>query len=328
MTKGFYGVSDQTAITTGDHYNFHFLKQTTVVVATDAKGMEYSIPVQSSLSLALLYDPTNNLEEARKGTVFDTVGDLLNAKVPPRVLAASRAYNGGSQESSLETNEIIVFLGAASAPGGKGAGPKGKRQVRVHSVTHNVPKMLPESCAGCFTTSPKMTGAPLHRLGLQREWLPVKAVVCPGDNIEEVGGDGAESASVLLELNHASLTLASLREETTIVATGAAGDPSEVLEVIELPRDLNIEVELLPISSMEMEGLVTNTLNRYDSFMPTSVIHYTNKPTPKLYDIQCALYKTMVGGRDSFQGMLVKPSVMTLGPRRGSMADKVGCQDL
>ena len=70
--------------------------------------------------------------------------------------------------------------------------------------------------------------------------------MCPGD-IEEVGGDGAEPSSILVELNHISLTLASLREETTIVATGEAGDPSKVLEV---PKELCIEVEPLHISSM------------------------------------------------------------------------------
>ena len=317
VTKGFYGVSDQTAITTGDHYNFHFLKHTTVVLATDAKGMEYSLPLKSSLKLALLYDPTNGSEDTKRGTIFDTVADLLNAKVLPRVVAATRQFSGGGQESSVDPNEVLVLLGPVGA-GGKMAS-KGKRQLKVHSVTHNVSKTLPENCSCSFTTSARSTGASLSKLGLQKEWLPVKAIVCPNDNDE---GNGAESASVLTDLDHASLTLVSIREETTIVATGAAGDPSEVLEVIELPKNLDIEVELLPISAAEMSGLITNTQNRYDAFTPTSVIYYTNKPTPKLYDIQCALYKTMMGVKEEFQRMLVKPSVFGAGQRRGSMADK------
>lgn len=310
VTKGFYGVSDQTAITTGDSYNFHFLKRATVVVATDPKNSEYSIPLDSSLKVALLYEAAG--EDPKKGTVFETCADLLNARVPPRVVAASRQFNGGNAESSVEPNEILVFLGAGggATPGGK-PGSRGKRQARFHSVMHGMSKTLPESCSCAFTTSPRATGTSLSGIQLHRDWLPIKALVCPREEDEEY------CASILVELNNVTLTLHSLGEETTIVATGAAGDPSEVLEVIELPQALDIEVELLPLSKGDMVGLVENTQNRYDAFSPTSVIYYTNKPTPKLYDIQCALYKTMKRGE--FQSMLVKPSFME--QRRGSMAD-------
>ena len=80
------------------------------------------------------------------------------------------------------------------------------------------------------------------------------------------------------------------------MATGAAGDSSEVLEVIQLPKTLDIEVELVPISAIDMSGLISNTQNLYEAFTPTSVIYYTSKPTPKLYDMPHAMYKNQVGG--------------------------------
>ena len=55
---------------------------------------------------------------------------------------------------------------------------------------------------------------------LQKDWLPIKAIVCSNDNDTEHN----------LPLD---ITLVSFKEEMIVVATGAAGDPSEVLEVIE-----------------------------------------------------------------------------------------------
>lgn len=153
VTKGIYGLSEQTTITMGDHYNFHFLKHITVVLATDAKGMEYGLPLQSSLKLALLYDLTEDTK------IFDTVADLLHAKVLPHVVAATRQFSGGSQESSVDPNEGFVLLGPVGA-GGKMAS-KGKRHLKVHSITHNVTKTLPESCSCSFTTSAQFTGTSL-----------------------------------------------------------------------------------------------------------------------------------------------------------------------
>ncbi|KAL5506262.1 hypothetical protein EMCRGX_G007873 [Ephydatia muelleri] len=297
VTKGFYGVSDQTAITTGDSYNFHFLKRTTVVVATDPKGCEYSVPLDSSLRLALLYETTGNLEDAKKGTGFDTCADLPVLQGPS---------SGRGRFPPFQRREHGVVGGSQRGLSNR------KKQLKFHSVTHNMPKVLSETCSCAFTTSPRVTGAALSALQLQKEWLPIKVLVCPRE-VEEV----EDGTGILAELSNLVLTLTSLREEVTIVATGAAGDPSEVLEVIELPKSLDIEVELLPLAKGDLAGLIDNTQNRFDGFSPTSVIYYTNKPTPKLYDIQCALYKTMV--REEFQSMLVKPSFM--GQRRGSMAD-------
>ena len=53
------------------------------------------------------------------------------------------------------------------------------------------------------------TGASLSKLCLQKVWLPVKVIVCPNDNDDD--GNGADSASILTELNHLSLTLVSLK---------------------------------------------------------------------------------------------------------------------
>ena len=49
------------------------------------ESTKYSIPVSTSIRFCPLYDPNNNLDEARKGFTFETVGDMMSKKVLPKV---------------------------------------------------------------------------------------------------------------------------------------------------------------------------------------------------------------------------------------------------
>ena len=75
--QGFYGVSDQTAITIGDVFHLHFMKNTKVMIAETAEKVQLSIPVNSSLMVGIMYDPNNNVEEARRGLKVGKEGEKV-----------------------------------------------------------------------------------------------------------------------------------------------------------------------------------------------------------------------------------------------------------
>jgi hypothetical protein len=62
-----------------------------VIVETIDKdeSTRYSIPISTSIRFCPLYDPNDNLEEARRGFTFDTVGDIISRKTLPKVAGIS-----------------------------------------------------------------------------------------------------------------------------------------------------------------------------------------------------------------------------------------------
>lgn len=87
VCKGLFGNTEETAVTAGDIFNFHFMKSTKVVTAETSglQGTVLSIPVSSTIKFGLLYNPSDKLEEARKGFRFETVADILAMKTLPKV---------------------------------------------------------------------------------------------------------------------------------------------------------------------------------------------------------------------------------------------------
>lgn len=49
------------------------------------ESTSYSIPVSTSIRFCPLYDPNDNLDEALKGFMFETVGEILSQKKLPKV---------------------------------------------------------------------------------------------------------------------------------------------------------------------------------------------------------------------------------------------------
>jgi len=47
----------------------------------DQGVVKLSVPLNSSVKFSPLYDPRNNLEQAKRGFKFETVGDILAQKV-------------------------------------------------------------------------------------------------------------------------------------------------------------------------------------------------------------------------------------------------------
>ena len=100
-------------MTTGDAFNLHFTKSVKVVVVETLPqqgSTEYSIPLNSSIRFSPLYNPHENLEEAKKGYRFQSVAEILAQKVLPKLLRVTRGYTGSNSENSLSESEIVLVL--------------------------------------------------------------------------------------------------------------------------------------------------------------------------------------------------------------------------
>ena len=92
------------------------MKTTKVVIAeaTIAMGTKLSFPIHSSIKFGLLYDPNDNLEEAKRGFHFNTVAEILAMKSLPKVVRVRKTYNGSNAESSVTVNELLVVKSTKS----------------------------------------------------------------------------------------------------------------------------------------------------------------------------------------------------------------------
>ena len=96
-------------ISTGDMYNFHFIKNEKTMSVRDAGGTHYSIPLNSALRFGLLYNPDNNHKLAVMGYTFENVADIVESKHPPRIIRATKEYNSGNPKSSVAPEETLVI---------------------------------------------------------------------------------------------------------------------------------------------------------------------------------------------------------------------------
>ena len=95
-------------ISTGDVYNFHFIKNEKVMSIQDAGGTHFSIPLNSSIQFGILYSPVGNTAQAVKGYSFKTVGELAKYDIPPRIIRATQAFDVSDSKSSIEAEEILI----------------------------------------------------------------------------------------------------------------------------------------------------------------------------------------------------------------------------
>ena len=89
-------------------YNFHFIKNETVLSVEDEGGKAFSVPLNSSVKFGLLHNP--NGDETKSFTAFSyrTVGDFVSCSVPPWVVRATQNFSSGETASAVEAGEVLI----------------------------------------------------------------------------------------------------------------------------------------------------------------------------------------------------------------------------
>ena len=244
---------------------------------TDSKE-QYSLPLNSTVEFGVLYDPHQNVEDAMKGYHFETVGELMAMNNLPKVIRATRSYEGSSPETSVKENEVLMVKGVKTSV----FFGRGKRLI-VHSLTSAGERFLHEKCAGGFSTKPKNIRLRLPTLLQNDIALPETVVILADREVDKC---------LPLCMVNAPVTLEGYKGETSIIATSAEYDPStEPTPVFEIHSGLEIEIEAVVLPENEQKLLSQSTLALHKSLDVSQLSVYMEKPSNKAYELQTLLYR-------------------------------------
>lgn len=95
-------------VSSGDVFDFHFLKTETVMSIKGKDGKTYTIPLTSPVKFGIFYNPCNNLQRAMMGYAFTTVSDIVDYDKPPYIIRATTKHTGEGRGNSVFPNEVMI----------------------------------------------------------------------------------------------------------------------------------------------------------------------------------------------------------------------------
>lgn len=294
VEQGFCSNIEEGAISSDETYNVHFLKYTKVAYLSSKESPNhmYTVPFNSAVQFGLVYNPQIDIGLALQGKSFETVGDVMAVRPLPKLLRATRSYQGTNANSSVEENELLVVRSAKR--------PKvlGSPHLKVYSITTGETKSLPIQCAGNFTTKPHSLCLHLPEIVKHiPNVFPVEAVVyierttCNYEFVPE------SLIGEVVTLTHSSI-------ETTLIATAYSCELSEEEEVVkpvnpekveihDIPVNLDIEVKVDPLSAEDRQVLNATTMQLYSSFDPEKLIVCKPFSSSDCFQTQLQLYRVV-----------------------------------
>ena len=167
VNESIYGVSSGSFME-GQLLLVYFLKKTNAVSAKIG-GLTRVIPVNTTMKLAIPYDPYNDQHAAKNGYFFSSVADLAKAKILPQLVYVGQSWKASSKDSSsIEKGQVLIVKGNNTRT------RKKRRLTCVDAKTH-VQLSLEDSCIGHFSTQPSLALVDLQTL-LQYFQLPVNVI--------------------------------------------------------------------------------------------------------------------------------------------------------
>ena len=145
-------------LSTNDVYDIHFIKESHIITLKDADGSMQSVPLESTMMLGLLYDPSSDYDKALCGHEFEKCSDIMALTQMPKVICVTSPVVSPDPQNSIQQHEILAVIGTLNFKIG------GKQCLRVYSFLENKEKLLTENCAGNFTTKPSMVFLHLQQI--------------------------------------------------------------------------------------------------------------------------------------------------------------------
>lgn len=275
ITKGFCSDSTEVALSQGEVFDLHFVRQTKTVMMTDSNMIQYTVPMSSLAMFSILYDPFEVERVAILGFHFKTAGAVMDLKNPPAVMASTREVDGGRPDTSLKNGEVLIIQGVKNVFHG--------RLLRVFSLKTNSMKFLDDQCAADFTTNPTMIKMTLPQIYDCSIPLPQKAILYPSDTMAN---------SIPSSLLKNTFILKKFTIIKSVVATALAYvemTSSSECPVLDLDVSLDVDIQEVAIGKSEQKEMLNTTQNLVNRFDESAVVPYVDMPDPSLHIVQCAL---------------------------------------
>ena len=279
VENGYCGGELRNVISAGDEYIIHFVNQRKVVTLSDSNSCQYTIPTNSPIHVAPLYNPNDNIGEALTGFTFDSAADIASLHTLPKLVRATKSFRGGDSKCSVEEGELLVVKKVSRSP------MKRKPVLKVFSITANEDKNLNEDCAGQFTTNPNEARVLVMQAVQQiPDPFPMEAQLYMRDVSPKLP---AHLSSKVVTLTHSCI-------ETFLVASTYCADntsPSEDDDIpVEIPIQLDIDVSIVPSQETKTKQLPSNGQDLYKDATTSSesqpVAHVSNHGILQLDDIK------------------------------------------
>lgn len=319
VCKGFYGQSEHTSFSEGDHLIALSSKQTKVITVELRNGSRINIPVNSAKKFGILYNPDNDLSSAKKGYRFETVSELLHISPLPVVIFARKAFQGSSAESSISENEILLIKKVTKKFGTK-------HQLKVFSLNDKREKFLNPNCAGSFSTRPKDVCLFLPEiLNYLPDIFPCEAILLNVNSLAAekpqlinsclLNRSGSMMTDLVVTMTHSSI-------ETTIIATSVLEQNMTMVNahLLNIPIDLDILVCVEHTADEEKQHIYEDTpLQNLNEPSDPSTLNDLKSNLTDSPDMQSHLYTKVHYGHIRDGVNFDAPQVLSLTPRKSNV---------
>ena len=283
VLQGYYG--QNVELITDELYNVHFAKHQKVVTIKDTQGTVYSVPLASTLQFGLVF----NEQESMDGTTFHKVSDIMALKVLPKVVCATKAFQGANETSSVQENEILQVQSIEI---------HGIEALKVFSFTTNSVKILQANCEGDFSTKPSLIRLHLSDI---LTCIPCKAVMFIDETVTPQAIAKKFPSSVL----SGSILITESKVETSLVASLSkkpAHKDSGKSTLLDIPlADYLAEVEVAVLespSTQEVQLLCDDTKRIMREFHPNKLKYLREMRSARAARLQSLLYAEVQKGQE------------------------------
>ena len=290
VTKGYYGACERTSISEGDTFSIHFFKQTKVVHIQDSNGYQYVVPLNSALQFGIVYNLPKDVKVVPNAKYhFRSVGEVVQLKVLPRALRATKSYRGSTPENSVEENDLLIVQDVKQK-----RGLRTTKHLKCIHVATGTKRSLPEDCAGYFSVSPEDTQFYLPEI-LEHFTLPQSAVIyLKSDAKADIPSYLISSEVKILEsaIEKSLVATSILEEQKRVDQTGWHYENCSSLPLVDIPVTLDIELVIVRLAEVENDQLYSNTRQLFEKFDPGKV-SYLNLKSSVTADAQSAFFSTI-----------------------------------
>lgn len=294
VCKGFCSNSAEVSMSQGEMFDLHFLKHTKVVVIRDLDRREFSVPLNSSMTLGILYNPHNCDRVSVQAFYFKTAGEIMGLKMLPTLISATHSYTGSSPEGSVQANEVLIVSGIKSTIHG--------RRLKVYSLKHSCKKLLSDECSGNFSTKPYDVQVPVAALFQCSIPFPQKAMVFANRELMTLLPPNLLKYPVVLR---------QCRVMTSVVATSPLLDQSlSTKSAIDISVHIDTEVKRVDVSESDLANLMSVTKMLYKNIDPANLNPYLDTESLANHQIQCALLRNIQADQKLLGVHLMMPDTL------------------